>query len=96
MHKLQIKTDQRDTISRSIIGNFVLDTVSKATDKAEQQLEVMTKKWQAREISNVSVLLRISEAAKTPHKFAYLMLLNQHANRTPNGKFRVRERTTTR
>ena len=37
-------------------------------DKSEQHLEALTRKWQNREISN----------------FAYLSLLNQHANRTPN------------
>jgi len=50
---LTYKNDQRDAISRSIIGNLVLDTVNKAMEKAEQQLEAMTRKWQAREITNV-------------------------------------------
>ncbi|KAK4689020.1 hypothetical protein P7C73_g1097, partial [Tremellales sp. Uapishka_1] len=66
--KMSAKKDNKDTISRSVIGNFVLDTVAKAMDNPEQQLESMTRRWQAREISN----------------FAYLALLNQHANRTPN------------
>jgi hypothetical protein len=54
VQKLSNKDEQRDAISRSVIGNFVLDTVHRAIDKAEQQLEAMTRKWQAREISNVS------------------------------------------
>ena len=55
VQKLQYKNDARDTIAKSVIGNFVLDTVSKAIDRAEQQLEAMTRKWQQREISNVRV-----------------------------------------
>ncbi|EIW67560.1 hypothetical protein TREMEDRAFT_69630 [Tremella mesenterica DSM 1558] len=66
--KISAKNDGRDAISRSVIGNFVLDTVARAMERSEQQLEAMTKKWQQREISN----------------FAYLQLLNQYANRTPN------------
>jgi hypothetical protein len=58
VNKLQSKDEQRDAISRSVIGNFVLDTVARATDKAEQQLAIITKKWQSREISNVSQLSR--------------------------------------
>lgn len=54
VQRLQYKNDARDTISRSVIGNFVLDQVSRAMDKAEQQLEAMTRRWQNREISNVS------------------------------------------
>jgi hypothetical protein len=57
VQRLQYKNDARDTISRSVIGNFVLDQVSRAMDKAEQQLEAMTRRWQNREISNVSGLL---------------------------------------
>ncbi|BEI85638.1 hypothetical protein CcaverHIS002_0510390 [Cutaneotrichosporon cavernicola] len=52
-----------------VLNSFVLDTLSRAlVDTREVQLESMTRKWQSREISN----------------FAYLQLLNQHANRTPN------------
>jgi hypothetical protein len=54
MSRLLSKNDPRDAISKSIIGNFVLDTVARAIDKSEQQLEAMTRKWQSREISNVS------------------------------------------
>ncbi|WVR06613.1 hypothetical protein IAU60_003645 [Kwoniella sp. DSM 27419] len=68
VQKIGSKNDQRDAISRSVIGNFVVDTVAKAMDKSEQQLEALQRKWQCREISN----------------FAYLQLLNQYANRTPN------------
>ena len=55
VQKLVYKDDQRDMISRSVIGNFVLESVNKAIDKTEQQLELMTHKWQAREISNVNL-----------------------------------------
>ncbi|AFR98636.2 hypothetical protein C343_06613 [Cryptococcus neoformans C23] len=68
VQKISGKKDHRDVISKSVIGNFVLDTVAKAMDKSEQQLEALQRKWQNREISN----------------FAYLQLLNQYANRTPN------------
>jgi hypothetical protein len=54
MSRLLSKNDPRDAISKSIIGNFVLDTVARAIDKSEQQLEAMTRKWQSRDISNVS------------------------------------------
>lgn len=53
VQKLLAKDEHKDAISRSVIGNFVLDTVARATDKAEQQLVAMTKRWQNREISNV-------------------------------------------
>jgi hypothetical protein len=82
MSRLLSKNDPRDAISKSVIGNFVLDTVARAIDKPEQQLEAMTRKWQSREISNVGVL----KDAKANIQFAYLQLLNQHANRTPNGR----------
>jgi hypothetical protein len=82
MSRLLSKNDPRDAISKSVIGNFVLDTVARAIDKPEQQLEAMTRKWQSREISNVGVL----EDDKADIQFAYLQLLNQHANRTPNGR----------
>lgn len=59
--KLQSKDEHRDAISRSVIGNFVLDTVARATDRAEQQLAIMTKKWQSREISNVSTYRIVSD-----------------------------------
>ncbi|WWC88365.1 uncharacterized protein L201_003276 [Kwoniella dendrophila CBS 6074] len=68
VQKIGSKNDHRDAISRSVIGNFVVDTVTKAMDRSEQQLEALMRKWQNREISN----------------FAYLQLLNQYANRTPN------------
>lgn len=57
MSRLLSKNDPRDAISKSIIGNFVLDTVARAIDKSEQQLEAMTRKWQSRDISNVSFLI---------------------------------------
>lgn len=53
VQKLMSKNDHRDAISRSIIGNFVLDTVAKAVDKSAEQLDNMTKRWQMREISTV-------------------------------------------
>nr|XP_019013052.1 uncharacterized protein I206_02549 [Kwoniella pini CBS 10737]OCF51833.1 hypothetical protein I206_02549 [Kwoniella pini CBS 10737] len=68
VQKIGSKNDHRDAISRSVIGNFVVDTVTKAMDRSEQHLEALMRKWQNREISN----------------FAYLQLLNQYANRTPN------------
>jgi hypothetical protein len=54
MSRLQSKNDPRDVISKSVIGNLVLDTVARAMDKSEQQLEAMTRRWQSREITNVS------------------------------------------
>ena len=48
------KSDITGSISRSIVGNMVWEQVSRAIDRSEQQLEAMTKKWQSREISNVS------------------------------------------
>lgn len=55
VQRINGKKDHRDAISKSIIGNFVLDTVAKAMDKSEQQLEALQRKWQNREISNVSI-----------------------------------------
>lgn len=55
VQRISGKKDHRDAISKSIIGNFVLDTVAKAMDKGEQQLEALQRKWQNREISNVSI-----------------------------------------
>ena len=86
VQKLSSKNDRRDAISRSVIGNFVTDTVSKAMDKSELQLEAMTRKWQAREISNVSDQSHTGAVLRRDLQFAYLQLLNQHANRTPNGR----------
>lgn len=54
LNRMSYRNDPREAISRSVIGNFVLDTVTKAIDRADLQLEIMTKKWQQREISNVS------------------------------------------
>lgn len=51
--KLQYKTDQAGVISRSLIGNFVLDQVVRAIEKPGQDLDALTRKWQLREISNV-------------------------------------------
>lgn len=53
MSRLQSKNDPRDVISKSVIGNLVLDTVARAMDRSEQQLEAMTRRWQSREITNV-------------------------------------------
>ncbi len=86
VQKLLSKNDSRDAISRSVIGNFVLDTVAKAMDKAEAQLESMTRRWQHREISNVSPVWSCLSHCLRGCQFAYLQLLNQHANRTPNGE----------
>lgn len=55
MSRLQSKNDPRDVISKSVIGNLVLDTVARAMDKSEQQLEAMTRRWQSREITNVGI-----------------------------------------
>ncbi|GHJ86512.1 hypothetical protein NliqN6_2914 [Naganishia liquefaciens] len=57
-----------NAIKQSALGNFLLDTMQKAIDKAGTQLDEATQRWQHREISN----------------FAYLQILNQFANRTPN------------
>lgn len=54
MSRLSSKNDARDAISRSLIGNLVLDTMARAMDRSEQILEAMTRRWQNREISNVS------------------------------------------
>lgn len=54
VNKLSHKSDSTGGISKSIIGNFVLDQVARAVDRSEQQLEAITRKWQCREISNVS------------------------------------------
>lgn len=54
MSRLSSKNDSRDAISRSVIGNLVLDTMARAMDRSEQILEAMTRRWQNREISNVS------------------------------------------
>lgn len=86
VNKLTYKSDQTGAVAKSVIGNFVLDQVARAIDRSEQQLEAMTRRWQHREISNVSLgILGFSERGSLL-QFAYLMLLNQHANRTPNGK----------
>lgn len=54
---------------RSIMNSIVLDAIARAVvDTRADQLDNMTRKWQNREISN----------------FAYIQMLNQHANRTPN------------
>ena len=55
--KLQYKTDQAGVISRSFIGNFVLDQVVRAIEKPGQDLDALTRKWQTREISNASLPL---------------------------------------
>lgn len=57
-----------NAMKQSIIGTFVLDTVARAIDKVGHELENVTMRWQRREISN----------------FAYLQIVNQYANRTPN------------
>ena len=56
--KIMSKNDASNAISRSVIGNFVLDQVARAMDKPELQLDAMTKRWQHREISNVRPPLR--------------------------------------
>lgn len=53
VQKLASKDEHKDAISRSVIGNFVLDQVARATDQATERLMAMTRKWQNREISNV-------------------------------------------
>ena len=55
VQKLASKDEHKDAISRSVIGNFVLDQVARATDQATERLMAMTRKWQNREISNVSL-----------------------------------------
>jgi hypothetical protein len=54
--KLGYKSDQAGSISKSIIGNFLMDQVARAIDRSEQQLDAMTRRWQHREISNVSLV----------------------------------------
>lgn len=53
VQKLSSKNESKDVISRSIVGSMVLDVVAQATNRAEQHLDGMIKKWQNREISNV-------------------------------------------
>lgn len=54
---------------RSVVNSILLDAIARAVvDTRAEQLDSMTRKWQNREISN----------------FAYIQMLNQHANRTPN------------
>lgn len=84
--KLSNKSDSTSSISKSIVGNFVLDQVARAVDRSEQQLEAITRKWQHREISNVSSKIGCRARMTLIAQFAYLQLLNQHANRTPNGE----------
>ncbi len=52
LQRLANKTDP-NAMNKSALGNFVLDTVSKALDKMAHELENVTKRWQQREISNV-------------------------------------------
>ncbi|WOO83333.1 Beige 1 [Vanrija pseudolonga] len=66
--RLSSKVEKGDVLSRSILGSLVLDTVARAIDNRGYELENLTRRWQSREISN----------------FAYLQMLNQYANRTPN------------
>ncbi|KAL1405839.1 Beige protein-like 1 [Vanrija albida] len=62
------RVDKGDGMGRSILGSLVLDTVARAIDNRGYELDTLTRRWQSREISN----------------FAYLQMLNQYANRTPN------------
>ncbi|KAJ9116880.1 hypothetical protein QFC22_004537 [Naganishia vaughanmartiniae] len=57
-----------NAIKQTALGTFLLDTVQRAMEKAGNELDSVTRRWQTREISN----------------FAYLQVLNQFANRTPN------------
>ena len=63
--KLTYKAENSGSISRSVIGNFVLDQVARAMDRSEQQLEAMTRKWQNREISNVSQMCVMVDSTLT-------------------------------
>lgn len=76
-----------NAIKQSALGNFLLDTMQKAIDKAGTELDEATQRWQHREISNVwrTFILR-KTLTRFLHKFAYLQILNQFANRTPNGE----------
>lgn len=67
--RLNAKIDSREGFAKSVLGSLLLDTVANVAKAMDaQHLEVFTRRWQNREISN----------------FAYLQMLNQHANRTPN------------
>lgn len=45
-----------NAIKQTALGTFLLDTVQKAMEKAGNELDSVTRRWQAREISNVSSL----------------------------------------
>lgn len=61
VQKLASKDEQKDAISRSVIGNYVLDQVARATDSATERLMAMSRKWQNREISNVSYAMDLAD-----------------------------------
>jgi hypothetical protein len=91
LHKLSSKKDP-NAMKQSAIGNLIMDTVAKAIDKASLQLDGYTRQWQNRQISNVSldqssiVPIQRETSLNSPFsQFAYLQILNQYANRTPNG-----------
>jgi hypothetical protein len=46
-----------NAMKQSALGNFLLDTMQKAIDKAGTELDAVTRRWQTREISNVGCLL---------------------------------------
>lgn len=67
--RLNAKLDNREGFAKSVLGSLLRDTVANVAKAMDtEQLEVFTRRWQNRQISN----------------FAYLQMLNQHANRTPN------------
>lgn len=50
-----------NTMKQSALGNFLLDTMQKAIDKAGTELDAVTRRWQTREISNVGFPLLKSD-----------------------------------
>jgi hypothetical protein len=56
LQRIAAKNDP-NTMKQSALGNFLLDTMQKAIDKAGTELDAVTRRWQTREISNVGCLL---------------------------------------
>lgn len=55
LQRITGKTDS-NAIKQSALGNFLLDTMQKAIDKAGTEVDDATQRWQHREISNVWLL----------------------------------------
>jgi hypothetical protein len=65
-----------NTMKQSVLGNFLLDTMQKAIDKAGTELDGVTRRWQTREISNVGCLW-----------IEYVRLSNRPFNSLPTCKY---------